>query len=135
MLFACIIIFTGRPTSDKKPAVLIFSKTNGYHHACIPVGIEAIKKLGKENGFAVDTTTDSLKFTKKNLKKYAAIIFFARREKYLVRIRKKPLKIIFNREVDGSVFILQQIASTTGPGMVNWQVHILNHIRHNRKQN
>src|ERR1700676_5064392 len=70
-----LLTFIAARSSEKKPAVLIFSKTNGYHHACIPVGIEAIKKLGEENGFAVDTTTDSLKFTKKNLKKYAAIIF------------------------------------------------------------
>ena len=58
-----------------KPAVLIFSKTNGYHHACIPVGAAAIMKLGRENGFDVDSTTDSLQFTKKNLKKYDAVIF------------------------------------------------------------
>ena len=64
-----LLIFLAARSSDKRPAVLIFSKTNGYHHACIPVGIEAIKKLGVENGFAVDTTTDSLRFTKKNLKK------------------------------------------------------------------
>lgn len=70
-----ILVFSAARTHDKKPAVLIFSKTNGYHHACIPVGIEAIKKLGVENGFSVDTTTDSLKFTKTNLKKYAAVIF------------------------------------------------------------
>jgi type 1 glutamine amidotransferase len=68
-------IFIAAKPADKKPSVLIFSKTNGYHHACIPVGIEAIKKLGQENGFSVDTTTDSLLFTKKNLKKYAAVIF------------------------------------------------------------
>jgi type 1 glutamine amidotransferase len=68
-------IFTANRPAATKPLVLIFSKTNGYHHACIPVGIEAIKKLGQENGFVVDTTTDSLQFTKDNLKKYAAVIF------------------------------------------------------------
>lgn len=60
-----------------KPKVLIFSKTNGYHHASIATGIEAIKKLGAENGFEVDTTTDSLQFRKKILKKYAALIFLS----------------------------------------------------------
>jgi uncharacterized protein len=70
-----LFIFSAARSSEKKPAVLIFSKTNGYHHACIPVGIEAIKKLGEENGFIADTTTDSLRFTIKNLKKYAAVIF------------------------------------------------------------
>jgi type 1 glutamine amidotransferase len=69
-----LIFFSGKPVA-KKLTVLIFSKTNGYHHTSIPLGIEAIKKLGEENGFAVDTTTDSLSFTMKNLKKYAAIIF------------------------------------------------------------
>jgi uncharacterized protein len=72
-VFAFLFI-SARP-SAKKPAVLIFSKTNGYHHACIPVGITAIQKLGDEHGFSVDSTTDSLQFSKKNLKKYAAIIF------------------------------------------------------------
>jgi type 1 glutamine amidotransferase len=72
--FFLLIFFAAKP-ADKKPAVLIFSKTNGYHHACIPVGITAIQKLGMENGFTVDTTTDSLSFSKINLKKYAAVIF------------------------------------------------------------
>lgn len=72
--FAFLIFFAARP-ADNKPAVLIFSKTNGYHHDCIPVGIAAIKKLGDENGFTVDTTVDSLSFTEDNLKKYAAVIF------------------------------------------------------------
>jgi type 1 glutamine amidotransferase len=70
-----LLILPSAKKADKKPAVLIFSKTNGYHHACIPVGIAAIQKLGAENGFSVDTTVDSLSFTKKNLKKYAALIF------------------------------------------------------------
>ena len=55
--------------------VLVFSKTNGFHHSSIPNGKEAIQKLGKENGFGVDLTDDSLFFTEDNLKKYAAVIF------------------------------------------------------------
>ncbi|MBS1660170.1 MAG: ThuA domain-containing protein [Bacteroidetes bacterium] len=65
------------PEVFAKPKVLIFSKTNGYHHASIAVGIEAIKKLGLEHGFEVDTTTDSTRFRKKILKKYAALIFLS----------------------------------------------------------
>jgi len=60
-----------RPT----PKVLIFSKTNGYRHGCIPAGIAAIKKLGEENGFEVDATEDSTWFNKATLKKYKALIF------------------------------------------------------------
>jgi type 1 glutamine amidotransferase len=60
-----------------KPKVLIFSKTAGFHHASIAVGIPAIIKLGQENNFDVDTTTDASKFTTENLKQYAAVIFLS----------------------------------------------------------
>jgi len=60
-----------------KPKVLIFSKTKGFHHASIAVGIPAIIKLGQENNFDVDTTTNSEKFTYSNLKQYAAVIFLS----------------------------------------------------------
>jgi type 1 glutamine amidotransferase len=68
------IFISARPV-DQKPRVLIYSKTNGYFHSCIPLGIKTISRLGKENGFDVDNTTDSLLFTNENLKKYAAVIF------------------------------------------------------------
>ena len=54
----------------KQPAVLVFSKTNGYRHASIPVGIAAIKAMGVANKFTVDATEDSLAFTDENLSKY-----------------------------------------------------------------
>jgi len=66
-----------RAARSAKPAVLIFCKTNGYHHASITTGIAAIKKLGEENGFAVDTTADSTWFRAKTLKKYKALIFLS----------------------------------------------------------
>ena len=59
------------------PKVLIFSKTAGYHHASIPIGIKAIQDLGLKNGFEVDTTTDANKFAEDSLKKYAALIFLS----------------------------------------------------------
>ncbi len=62
---------------DAKPKVLIFSKTAGFHHASIPVGIAAIVKLGEENNFDADTTTDATKFSFENLKQYAAVIFLS----------------------------------------------------------
>lgn len=60
-----------------KPKVLIFSKTAGFHHNSIAVGIPAIIKLGQEHNFDVDTTTNSAKFTYDNLKQYAAVIFLS----------------------------------------------------------
>lgn len=60
-----------------KSKVLIFCKTAGFHHNSIAVGIPAIIKLGQENNFDVDTTTNSAKFTIQNLKQYAAVIFLS----------------------------------------------------------
>lgn len=65
------------PEVFSKPRVLIFCKTNGYHHASITTGIAAIRKLGEENGFLVDTTVDSTWFRPKILKRYAALIFLS----------------------------------------------------------
>nr|WP_299069231.1 ThuA domain-containing protein [uncultured Allomuricauda sp.] len=59
------------------PKILIFSKTMGYKHKSIPTGIDAIKKLGAENNFSVDTTTNGDLFTDENLKNYSAIVFLS----------------------------------------------------------
>jgi type 1 glutamine amidotransferase len=59
------------------PKVLVFSKTSGFYHNSIPDGIEAIQKLGEENGFEVDTTTNASKFTEDTLKQYSAVIFLS----------------------------------------------------------
>ncbi|WP_431200185.1 ThuA domain-containing protein [Mucilaginibacter sp. P25] len=68
------LLYSFKKPSDK-PRVLVFSKTLGWHHSCIPFGIAAIQKLGNENGFDVDTTTNSANFNDDNLKKYRAVIF------------------------------------------------------------
>jgi type 1 glutamine amidotransferase len=59
------------------PKLLVFSKTAAFHHSSIPVGIQAIQLLGKQNGFEIDTTTNAALFTKKNLKQYDALIFLS----------------------------------------------------------
>lgn len=66
-----------------KARVLVFSKTAGYHHSSIPTGIAAIQKLGSENNFAVDTTTNSGYFVKDSLKNYAAVVFLSTTEDVL----------------------------------------------------
>lgn len=70
-----LIILFSFVVKKKHAAVLIFSKTNGYRHASIPAGINAIKMLGEANRFTVEATEDSLAFTDENLSKYQAIIF------------------------------------------------------------
>ena len=65
-------ISVGQSPSKK---VLVFSKTKGFKHSCIPFSLKAIQKLGSENGFSVDSTTNSGFFEDKNLRNYQAIIF------------------------------------------------------------
>lgn len=59
------------------PRVLVFAKTAGFHHESIAVGIPAIQKLGQENGFDVDSTTDASMFNEDTLKKYSAVVFLS----------------------------------------------------------
>jgi cytochrome c len=71
---ASVLIFTFSKISVK-PRVLVFTKTAGFHHSSIPVGSAAIMKLGQENNFTVDTTSDASKITEANLSKYSAVVF------------------------------------------------------------
>jgi type 1 glutamine amidotransferase len=77
LLFILFVVFSLSITAQlKNKHVLIFTKNGkGYVHENIPATIAAIQKLGFENGFATDTTTNSALFTENNLKKYDAIIF------------------------------------------------------------
>ena len=60
---------------DGKPRVLVFSKTAGFVHASIPVGVAAIQKLGAENGFDVDTTKNADIFNDDSLEKLRRCYF------------------------------------------------------------
>lgn len=77
MLVAVPLLAFSISHAAAKPKVLVFSKTAGYHHNSIAVGNIAIQKLGTENNFEVDTTTDADKFNFKNLKQYKAVIFLS----------------------------------------------------------
>ncbi|TJZ52516.1 c-type cytochrome [Sphingobacterium olei] len=58
-----------------KPKILVFSKTAGFHHDSIEKGNAALQKLGLQNNFDVDTTTNAEWFTEDSLKQYAAVVF------------------------------------------------------------
>jgi hypothetical protein len=54
-----------------RPRVLVFSKTVTFYHESIPAGMAALRKLGAENGFDVDTLL-SRYFNEDSLKHYSA---------------------------------------------------------------
>jgi uncharacterized protein len=53
------------------PRLLVYTRTTGYRHACIPAGVQALRGLG---GFAVDATEE---FPAPALSGYAAIVFLS----------------------------------------------------------
>jgi type 1 glutamine amidotransferase len=81
VIFLTALFILGFKAEDKtivkNQSILIFSLTKGFHHASITDGITAIKKMGQENGFNVDTTTDVRLFSLANLKKYKTLVFLS----------------------------------------------------------
>jgi len=71
LALVCVPIAAG----SQESRVLVFSKTAGFRHSSIGVGLAAIRKLGQENGFSVDATEDAGAFTSKNLGRYRAVVF------------------------------------------------------------
>lgn len=64
--------------ADKK--VLVYTRNytkdgKGYVHDNIQTSVDAIRKMGAENGFGVDVSDDPKVFTDANLKQYSALVF------------------------------------------------------------
>jgi type 1 glutamine amidotransferase len=72
---------TPDPAASRQPAperrILVFAKTAGFRHSSIPAGKAAILRLGRENGFLVDTTEDAGRFTTEGLAPYRAVVFLS----------------------------------------------------------
>ena len=76
-LLACLTASVLGAAPERR--VLVYTKNQVaqglYVHANIPASVAALKKLGKENGFAVDVSDDPAAFTDQNLKRYKALVF------------------------------------------------------------
>jgi cytochrome c len=62
-------------SAQKTPRILVFSRTLGWHHTCIPNGIAAMQKIGNEKNYIIDTTTNAAYFNDDSLKNYDAVMF------------------------------------------------------------
>jgi len=81
--------------NQEKPGdfrVLVFSKTLGFRHANIPLGVSAIRQMGVEHAFAVDATEDSAVFTAQNLARYKTVVFLSTTGDVLNADQEKALK-------------------------------------------
>jgi type 1 glutamine amidotransferase len=55
--------------------VLLFTKTNGWHHKSINEGVDAMREMALKHHFLVDWHEDPSVFNDANLKQYHAIVF------------------------------------------------------------
>ncbi|WP_199546045.1 ThuA domain-containing protein [Streptomyces sp. N35] len=78
-LFALVLgLVVSMPEQARAAApfrVLVFSKITNFDHESRAAGVEAVKKLGTENGFEVEATEDAAAFTDENLARFQAIVF------------------------------------------------------------
>ncbi len=78
VLFA-IILFGNTNTAFTQGGgqfrVLLFTKTDGFHHESIHEGVAAVRQLAARHTFSVDWHENASIFTDKGLEKYACIIF------------------------------------------------------------
>jgi glucose/arabinose dehydrogenase len=80
MALACFFVLILTSCSSKRaatPKVLVFTKTDGFHHESIPNGVLALQSLCKENGIEMDTTSNSQFFAEDSLRPYGAVIFLS----------------------------------------------------------
>ncbi|MBK5192995.1 MAG: ThuA domain-containing protein [Flavobacteriaceae bacterium] len=77
LVFSGLFVLNFLPTAAQENRVLVFNKTEGYHHESIPTGTATIKNLGDLNNFKVTETDDAGQFTENNLKKYQLVIFLS----------------------------------------------------------
>jgi glucose/arabinose dehydrogenase/PKD repeat protein len=61
--------------ADAPYDVLVFSRTAGFRHDSIAVGIQAISELGAANSFTVTATEDPAQFNAANLAAFEAVVF------------------------------------------------------------
>jgi type 1 glutamine amidotransferase len=68
--------------AESQPRILVYTRNGltldgkkGYVHENIASSVAAIRKLGAENGFAVDVSDDPETFTDAKLKAYRALVF------------------------------------------------------------
>jgi type 1 glutamine amidotransferase len=68
------------PQSTPQPRILVYTRNytpdgKGYVHDNIAASVAAIRKMGQEAGFIVDSSDDPAVFTDANLRQYAALVF------------------------------------------------------------
>ncbi|QNI35492.1 ThuA domain-containing protein [Edaphobacter albus] len=75
-----IALILAAPLLSQQPRILVYTRNytpdgKGYVHDNIATSVEAIRRMGAESHFTVDTSDSPDVFTDDNLKQYAALVF------------------------------------------------------------
>ena len=67
----------GAPVAEAEEGfkLLMYTRTTGFRHGSIPMGVQVVQTLGAENGIEVTATEDPALFTDENLAQYAVVLF------------------------------------------------------------
>ena len=72
---ACGERATAKPETSFR--VLVFTRTAGFRHDSIPAAAAAVRRLGRNHAFSVDTTADPRRFSARVLARYDAVVFLS----------------------------------------------------------
>ena len=75
LALTCAFLCTAVGAHAQQFNVLLFTKTNGWHHESVNEGVTAIRELAVRHHFSVDWHEDAGIFSDEKLKKYQAVIF------------------------------------------------------------
>ncbi|GAB4055210.1 ThuA domain-containing protein [Spirosoma litoris] len=76
LLLLVVCVGRSQDVNWKKVKVLVYTKNGkGYVHDNIANAVLCIQKLGQQNGFSVDSSSQASVFTEANLKQYTLLIF------------------------------------------------------------
>lgn len=77
LLLANLFGATSSGAQTPEPKLLVFSKTTVYRHESIPDGVQMLRELGEQNGFAIDHSEEGDVFEDQALANYAAVVFLS----------------------------------------------------------
>ena len=75
LLIPTLMIMCSLSCTAQQFKVLLFTKTDGFHHESIQEGVAAIRQLANRNNFAVDWQENASVFNDKALENYKVVIF------------------------------------------------------------
>lgn len=99
-----------RAQQSESAHLLVFTKTDGFRHASIPAGVEALKEIGSEHNYIIDHTEDATQFNEDNLSQYDAVVFLNTTENVLNEDQQDAFK---QYVTDGGGFVGIHAASDT----------------------